>query len=163
MMGSGKTTIGKKLAREIGLDFIDLDREIERVNGVAISTIFEIEGESGFRVRESQILAELSKVTGKVIATGGGAVLDPANRSRLMGSCSVVYLHACPNLLYARTCHDKKRPLIQVADPLTRIRELVIRRDPLYREVADVIVEAGDNMTNIVEQIKISINSLCRH
>lgn len=163
MMGSGKTTIGRKLARDSGLDFVDLDREIERRNGVAVTTIFEIEGESGFRARETQLLAEISKDESRIVATGGGIVLSPMNRARLAATGPVVYLHANPTLLYSRTRSDRNRPLIQVADPLRRITELVERRDPLYREVADVIIEAGDNMTNIVEQIKDAIDSLCRH
>lgn len=162
-MGSGKTTVGRKIAREIDLDFIDLDREIERRNGVAITTIFEIEGELGFRARETQLLAEFSAFSGKVVATGGGIVLNPYNRARLMSPCLVIYLHANPKLLFARTRNDKGRPLIQVTDPLARITELAVRRDPLYREVADEIIEAGDDIGEVVGKIKAKINEKCRH
>jgi shikimate kinase len=162
MMGSGKTTIGRKLAHEIGSEFLDLDREIERRNGVTVSTIFEIEGEEGFRLRESFLLAEVVLRNGKVLATGGGVVLSPLNRTRLIGTGCVIYLHATPGLLYSRTRNDKSRPLIQVDDPLTRITQLVERRDPLYREVADVVIEAGNDVNEIVSQIKHSIDFKCR-
>jgi shikimate kinase len=163
MLGSGKTTIGKRLGRDLGIEILDLDKEIEKRSGVSISTIFEIEGEDGFRNRESLLVKDIAQCFNGVIATGGGVVLNPTNRICLASSGVVVYLHASPHLLYSRTRCDRKRPLIQVSDPLKRITELVVRRDPLYREVADVIVEAGDNMTNIVEQIKHAIDSLCRH
>lgn len=162
-MGSGKTTLGKRLARECGLDFIDLDREIERRNGVSVATIFEIEGEEGFRQRESQLLAEVVTQDGLVVATGGGTVLNPLNRSRLFASGSVVYLHATANLLFARTRNDKSRPLLQVANPLAKIRQLVEQRDPLYREVADVVVEAGRDHDLVVDEIKQTFPALCKH
>jgi shikimate kinase len=157
MMGSGKTTLGKRLARECGLSFIDLDREIERRNGVSVSTIFEIEGEAGFRFRESQLLAEVSSQGDLIVATGGGIVLSPQNRAYLMASDCVIYLKASPHLLYTRTRSDKSRPLLQVMDPLARITELTVRRDPLYREVADVIIESGRDMGTILAQIRTEI------
>lgn len=163
MMGAGKTTLGKRLARECGLKFIDLDREIERRNGVPVATIFEIEGEAGFRQRESHLLAEVTTQEGLVIATGGGAVLNPINRARLLASGSVIYLHATANLLFARTRHDKTRPLLQVADPLAKIRQLVEQRDPLYREVADLVVEAGRDPGSVVDEIKQTFPALCKH
>lgn len=163
MMGSGKTTLGKRLARECGLDFIDLDREIERRNGVSVDTIFEIEGEAGFRARESLLLAEVSGENGLVVATGGGTVLSPINRARLLASRAVVYLHASANLLYSRTRNDRSRPLLQVADPLGKIRQLVERRDPLYREVADVIIEAGRDPGAAMEELKQVLPALCKH
>jgi len=163
MMGSGKTTLGKRLAQECGLAFIDLDREIERRNGVSVATIFEIEGEAGFRARESQVLKEVAPRSGCVIATGGGIVLHPSNRAVLMAAGNVVYLHATPQLLYARTRCDKSRPLLQVADPFARITELTARRDPLYREVADVIIEAGRDVKSVVAQIKNRISTPCAH
>lgn len=163
MMGSGKTTLGKRLARECGLDFIDLDREIERRNGVSVATIFEIEGEAGFRQRESQLLAEVATQDGLVIATGGGTVLNPFNRTRLLASGSVVYLHATANLLFARTRNDKSRPLLQVADPLAKIKQLVEHRDPLYREVADIVIEAGREPSSVVDELKQTFPTLCKH
>lgn len=156
-MGSGKTTLGKRLARECGLAFIDLDREIEHRNGVSVSTIFEIEGEAGFRFRESQLLAEVSTQKGWVVATGGGIVLSPQNRACLMASNCVIYLKASPHLLYTRTRNDKGRPLLQVTDPLARITELTKRRDPLYREVADIVIEAGRDMGTVLAQIRAEI------
>lgn len=163
MMGSGKTTLGRRLARECRREFIDLDREIERRTGVPVATIFELEGEAGFRLRETQLLAEIARQEGYVVATGGGVVLNPLNRARLAAGGIVIYLHASPQLLYARTRHDKGRPLLQVADPLARITELTARRDPLYREVADAVVEAGQDTGSVVEQIKTEIADLCRH
>lgn len=163
MMGSGKTTLGKRLARDCKIEFIDLDREIERRNGVSVATIFEIEGEAGFRARESQLLAEIGLRKGLVIATGGGVVLGPVNRTRLLAARSVVYLHADANLLYARTCNDRSRPLLQVADPMARIRQLIEQRDPLYREVADIVIEAGRDTGSAVNELKRSLPLLCRH
>lgn len=163
MMGSGKTTLGKRLARECDLPFIDLDREIEQRTGVTVATIFEIEGEAGFRQRELLLLAEVTESKGQVVATGGGVVLSPLNRARLQAAACVVYLAATPQLLYSRTKNDRGRPLLQVADPLARISELTYRRDPLYREVADIIVEAGREMGSVIEQIKCEYQNRCRH
>lgn len=163
MMGSGKTTLGKRLARESRKEFIDLDREIERRNGVSVATIFEIEGEAGFRLRETQLLAELCGVPGLVVATGGGTVLNPLNRARLLAAGCVVYLHAAASLLYARTRNDRTRPLLQVEDPLGKIRQLLWQRDPLYREVANIIIEAGRDPGAVADELKIGIDSGCRH
>lgn len=163
MMGAGKTTLGRRLAHEIGREFIDLDREIERRTGVTVATIFEIEGEAGFRRREMQLLAEVLPLAGLVVATGGGVVLNPINRARLWASHCVVYLHAEPSLIYARTRHDRSRPLLQVADPLARIRRLVVQRDPLYREVADLVVEAGRDPASLVSELKRSLPKPCRN
>lgn len=162
MMGAGKTTLGKRLARECRLEFIDLDKEIERRNGVTIATIFEIEGEIGFRAREAQLLTEVLAEPNRIVATGGGIVLNPFNRARLFAARRVLYLRASPELLFARTKNDRSRPLLQVADPLGRIRGLVQQRDPLYREVADVIIETGREMGAVTEQIKAIIETPCR-
>jgi len=143
MMGAGKTTVGRLLARRLKLRFIDCDREIERRCGVAVPLIFDIEGEAGFRARETQAVKELTVLQNVVLATGGGAVLDPANRSRLAAHGTVVYLCATPEALYERVKHDRNRPLLATGDPLTRLRELFIVRDPLYREVADLVVDTG--------------------
>lgn len=162
-MGSGKTTLGKRLARECRMEFMDLDREIERRNGVSVATIFEIEGEAGFRSRESQLLAEICRQSGWVVATGGGTVLNPLNRSRLMASGCVIYLHATSGLLYARMRNDRTRPLLQVADPLARIRQLLVQRDPLYRETADIVAEAGRDPDEVVNELKREIAIACKH
>jgi shikimate kinase len=143
MMGAGKTTIGRQLARRLGLRFVDSDHEIEARTGVHIPLIFEIEGEAGFRKRETQVLAELAQERGLVLATGGGAVLSAENRANLAGNGLVVYLSVAPDMLWARLRQDKKRPLLRVADPLAKLLELHAQRDPLYREVADIVVEGG--------------------
>jgi shikimate kinase len=154
MMGSGKTTLGKRLARESKREFIDLDREIERRTGVTVATIFEIEGEAGFRSRESQLLAEMCSGGGAIVATGGGTVLHPLNRVRMQAAGWIVYLHATASLIYARTRSDRARPLLQVPDPLGKIRQLLEQRDPLYREIADLVVEAGRDPGIVVYEIK---------
>jgi len=143
MMGAGKTTVGRLLARRLKLRFVDSDHEIERRCGVKVPLIFDIEGESGFRARETQTLAELASLEGIVLATGGGAVLAEENRRWLAGRGTVIYLRATPEDLYERVRQDRNRPLLATADPLGRLRELYVQRDPLYREVADVIIDTG--------------------
>jgi shikimate kinase len=143
MMGAGKTTVGRLLARRMKLRFLDSDREIERRCGVTIPLIFEVEGEAGFRAREQQVIEELARLTGIVLATGGGAVLGAANRRALATGGTVVYLNARPEDLYERVRQDKNRPLLATADPLARLRELHAERDPLYRAVADLVVDSG--------------------
>jgi shikimate kinase len=133
-MGAGKTTVGRQLARRLGRRFFDSDHEIVERTGVLIPTIFEIEGEEGFRRRESQTIAELSGVDNIVLATGGGAVLNPENRRILHETGWCVYLNVPPVLLYERTKHDRNRPLLQVENPLAKLEELYAARDPLYRE-----------------------------
>lgn len=142
-MGAGKTSVGKLLARHLGKTFYDCDHEIERATGVKIAVIFEIEGEAGFRAREAKTLAELARRADIVLATGGGAVLSPENRKLLTGNGVVVYLRAAPADLWRRTRHDKNRPLLQTVDPLARLEQLYAERDPLYREVADIVVDTG--------------------
>ena len=144
LMGAGKTSVGKLLARRLGKTFYDCDHEVERATGVRIPVIFEIEGESGFRARETRMLCDLCASEGVVLATGGGAVLAPENRKVLAERGVVVYLRASPHELYQRTRHDRNRPLLQTADPLAKLTELYAQRDPLYREVADVIVDTGN-------------------
>lgn len=143
LMGAGKTTVGRVLARRLGMSFIDSDHEIEARTGVRIPTIFEIEGEEGFRLREAQVIADLAASGGSVVATGGGAVLRPENREHLKSSGFVVYLNVPPQLLYERIRHDRSRPLLQVEDPLGKLTELHGQRDPLYREVADMVIDSS--------------------
>jgi shikimate kinase len=144
LMGAGKTSVGKLLARRLGKAFYDCDHEIERATGVRVPVIFEIEGEPGFRAREQRILAELVQRSQIVLATGGGVVLAEQNRKLLKEHGTVVYLCASPHDLWRRTRHDRNRPLLQTADPLAKLVELYKLRDPLYREVADVIVDTGN-------------------
>ena len=143
LMGAGKTTVGRLLARRLKLRFLDCDQEIERRCGVRVPVIFEIEGEAGFRARESQALAELTALDGLVLATGGGAVISEQNRRLLAARGTVVYLCARPEDLYERVRHDRNRPLLTTPDPLGRLRELYGERDPLYRSIADLVVDTG--------------------
>lgn len=140
MMGSGKSTVGRRLAHALGRTFIDADRELEARLNVPIPTIFELEGEAGFRRRESQLLCELSERPGIVLATGGGAVLAPENRTILRDRMYVVYLKASLPELWHRLRHDRARPLLRTPNPRERIAELLQLRDPLYEEVADLKV-----------------------
>jgi shikimate kinase len=144
LMGAGKTSVGKLLARRMGKTFYDSDHEIERTTGVRIPVIFEIEGEAGFRARESRMIAELATMSGVVLATGGGAVLWEQNRRLLSQHGTVVYLRASPHDLWQRTRHDRNRPLLQTGNPLSKLTALFAERDALYREVADVIVDTGN-------------------
>ncbi len=138
--GAGKTTLGKLLAQKTGYDFIDADQFLIERTGVDIPTIFALEGEAGFRLREAAVIDELTQRKGIVLATGGGAVLDPNNRQHLQSRGRVIYLQATPEVLYERTCLDKNRPLLQVEDPLAKLNELYAVRDPLYRAIADDVV-----------------------
>jgi shikimate kinase len=143
LMGAGKTTVGRSLAKRLGFGFVDSDREIEARTGVSIPTVFEIEGEEGFRKREALVIEDLSRLSGQVVATGGGAVLRLENRLNLRASGFVVYLNVPPHTLWERTRNDRNRPLLQVADPLLKLRELFSQRDPFYREVADLVVDGS--------------------
>lgn len=155
LMGAGKTSVGKLLARRLGKTFFDCDQEIERTTGVKIAVIFEIEGESGFRAREEKALAELVARKDIVLATGGGAVLSPVNRQRLAENGIVIYLRAAAADLWARTRHDKNRPLLNTPDPLARLQQLFDQRDPLYREVADIIVDTGEqSLGNLASKVE---------
>ncbi|MDT8397546.1 MAG: shikimate kinase AroK [Pseudomonadales bacterium] len=140
-MGAGKTTIGRLLASEMQLEFVDSDAEIEQRSGASISWIFDVEGEPGFRLREKKIIAELTERKGMVLATGGGVVLDSQNRKFLQGRGVVIYLMTTVSQQAERTRRDQKRPLLQnVQDPRARLTELMEIRDPLYREIADYII-----------------------
>jgi len=161
-MGAGKTTVGRQLAKRLQRRFLDSDHEIEARTGVRIPVIFEIEGEGGFRKRESQILAELATETDLVVATGGGAVLATENRQCLRETGVVVYLHAPPEVLCERTRNDRNRPLLRVADPLARLRELYMQRDPIYRDAAHLVVDSKSGPCgHLVLKIESELRSIC--
>ena len=154
MMGAGKSTVGVRLARRLGLAFIDADRELEARLGVDIPTIFELEGEAGFRRRETQLLDELSRQPGLVLATGGGAVLSPHNRECLHARGRVVYLQAQPADLWQRLRRDRQRPLLRTPNPRERIHRLCAEREPLYLQVAHHVVPTSRQpVEQIVEAI----------
>jgi shikimate kinase len=141
--GSGKTTIGRQLARRLGVPFVDSDHVIEHRLGCTIREFFAREGEDSFRDLEQQVLDELTQTQQGVIATGGGAVLREANRRHLHERGQVIYLHSSPEDVFRRLRHDSARPLLQVDDPLNRLRSLFEARDPLYREAAHFVIETG--------------------
>ena len=143
MPGGGKSTVGRHLARQLGMSFFDSDAEIERRIGCPIREFFEREGEDRFRDIEEQLIAELAARPGCVLATGGGAVLRAANRAALHAHTTVLYLHSTPEELFRRLRHDTHRPLLQVPDPLRKLRELFAARDPLYRATAHFVIETG--------------------
>ena len=141
--GSGKTTIGRQLARRLGQPFVDSDHEIEHRLGCSIREFFAREGEDSFRNQEQQVIDELTQTQRGVIATGGGAVLREANRRHMHERGQVIYLRSTPEDVFRRVRHDTARPLLQVDDPLSRLRTLFDARDPLYREAAHFVIETG--------------------
>jgi shikimate kinase len=143
MPGCGKSTVGRHLARQLSLRYMDSDHEIERRLGMPIREFFAAQGEPAFRDVEVEVIAELTQLSGCVLATGGGAVLRQANRDALHERTQVFYLRSTPEDLHRRLRHDTHRPLLQVADPLRRLRELYRERDPLYRKTAHFVVEAA--------------------
>lgn len=143
MPGSGKSTVGRQLARRLGLPFFDSDHLIEQRLGCSIREYFAREGEASFRDVEEQVLAELARGANAVVATGGGAVLREANRRNLRDAGRVIYLRSTPEELHRRLRHDTQRPLLQVADPLGKLRTLYAERDPLYRQAAHFNIETG--------------------
>lgn len=147
LMGAGKTTLGRQLAEHYQRPFYDSDQVLCERTGVSIPTIFEMEGEKGFRNRESSIIQELCDLKNIVLATGGGIVLREQNRACLQKNGLVIYLHAQPETLFERTKNDKNRPLLQVKDPLERFKQLYAARDSLYRQTAHIIFEAEHNST----------------
>ncbi len=158
-MGAGKSTVGRYLAKSLGRDFFDSDKEIERRTGVAISWIFEKEGEIGFREREQKVIAELTKKKNIVLATGGGAILAEENRRVLRSRGHVVYLSASVAQLIRRTDKDQNRPLLQTENPAETIRQLIAERDPLYLDVADVVIKTGEQsiqhaVAHVLDKIK---------
>ena len=158
-MGAGKTTIGKQLAQHSGREFYDSDREIEKHTGANIPLIFELEGEEGFRKREKKILLDLTQKQDIVLATGGGAVLDPDNRALLTKYGFVIYLSAPLAQLINRTNKDRNRPLLQTENPRKKLEEIIATRDALYREVADIVIETDDKpVRNVVKNLLSTIN-----
>lgn len=158
-MGAGKTTIGRQVARALKLAFVDSDHEIERRTGADIPWIFDIEGEEGFRRRERAVIEDLCRQRDQVVATGGGAVLDPRNRADLARNGTVVYLSASVDRIVARTARSQHRPLLRTDDPRARIEALMAEREPLYREIADIVVDTErrgvrGTVSQIVRQIR---------
>lgn len=143
LMGAGKTSVGRLLAKDLQKTFVDCDGEIEKRTGVSVPVIFEIEGEDGFRRREAAVLRELAGLHSIVLATGGGAILGRENREVLLRNGVVVYLRATAEELWHRTKHDRNRPLLQTDDPRAKLAELYEQRDPLYREVATLTIDTG--------------------
>lgn len=150
MMGAGKTTVGRMLAKQLGKTFIDSDEEIQKRTGVKISHIFDVEGEEGFRQRESCVIQDLVKLDNIVLATGGGAVLKPDNRAALQANGIVIYLKSGVHDLWQRTRHDHNRPLLQTANPRARLQELFEQRDPIYSAVADHVIHTGKQSVQIL-------------
>lgn len=159
-MGAGKSTIGRQLAKQLSMSFHDSDHEIEQRTGVDIPLIFELEGEAGFRKREAEVIDTLTRLPGIVLATGGGAILDPENRTRLASRGKVIYLHTSVEQQLSRTRHDRNRPLLQTPDPRTTLEELLAIRDPLYRDVADLVIETdGMHVRDVVRKITQLLNN----
>lgn len=159
LMGAGKTTVGRALARKLDKRFVDSDHEIEARTGASIPLIFEIEGEASFRQRESDAIRDLTAQSGIVLATGGGAVLRPENREYLKTRGTVIYLRASIQNILQRTSHDKNRPLLRTADPRQKLEQLAREREPLYLEVADMVIETGrPNVQSLVQHIISKLN-----
>lgn len=153
-MGAGKSTIGRQLAKSLSRTFLDSDKEVEDRTGVGIPLIFELEGEAGFRARERAVIDDLSRRSDIVLATGGGAVLDPDNRHHLNSRGQVIYLRTSVDQQLARTARDRNRPLLQTDDPRARLEELMRTREPLYRDVAHHVVDTdGRRVREVVEDI----------
>ncbi len=171
MMGAGKTTVGKLLAKQLGKTFMDCDEEIQRRTGVTITHIFDVEGEAGFRKRETAVILELVQLDNIILATGGGAVLSCTNREALACNGVVVYLKGSVHDLWQRTRHDRGRPLLQTADPLGRLKELYKQRDPLYSELADLTIHSGkqsaqtlvSKLQQELAQFETTQTSTCKH
>jgi len=154
-MGAGKSTIGRQLAQSLGYEFQDSDQEIQRRTGVDIATIFEFEGEAGFRNRERTVIEELAQQDNIVMATGGGAVMVAENRQQLAARGLVIYLHCSPEQQYSRTARDRSRPLLDTDDPQQRLKDLMAEREPVYRQVADMVVSTERRGTSsVVKEIR---------
>lgn len=150
LMGAGKSTVGRQLARRLKLDFYDSDRVIVEKTGVPISTIFDIEGEQGFRDRETDTLKELSNYDGCVIATGGGSLIRPENREVIANTGCVIYLRTSAERLYSRIKHDQARPLMQTDNPLQTLKDLLATREPAYLDAADIVIRTGSQKVGVV-------------
>ena len=160
LMGCGKTSVGKVLARLLDKTFVDSDHEIERVTGVRIPVIFEIEGEAGFRAREHKMIAQLVKQDNLLLATGGGAILSRENRDLIKANGTVIYLRAPVKSLLKRTQRDRNRPLLRVPDPAAKLTELYELRDPLYREVAHLTFDTSNqSVRTLAGQIEAKLKS----
>jgi len=158
-MGSGKTTMGRSLSKYLGKLFVDSDEEIKKRTGVTIPHIFDVEGEPGFRLRESAAISDMVKRDNMVLATGGGAVLAEQNRILLQQCGIVIYLRASVHDLWHRTRHDRNRPLLQTADPYGKLMELYQQRDPLYQQMADIVAQSSKQsvqglMLHLVDEIE---------
>ncbi len=159
MMGVGKTTIGRKLAKLLGESFIDTDQELEKRNGVTVGHIFDIEGEEGFRKRETKLLAELATQYSGVVATGGGMVTQSENRKLLSESGDVVYLRASLGTLWSRLRNCHNRPLLQTENPKEKLRGLLIEREPMYTAAANYVVPVGKGTAfQMAKRIQHSLN-----
>lgn len=166
-MGAGKTTMGRQIAKRLNMQFVDSDHEIEAHTGVDIPLIFEKEGEAGFRKRETSVIDELTQHQRLVLATGGGAVLAEENRQFLKNRGMVIYLHSDVKNLLARVGHDKNRPLLQTDNPAQTLRDIMIIREPLYRQTADIIINTGQQsirsvVNMMLDKIK-AYNRTSRH
>ena len=153
-MGAGKSTIGRQLSKQLKCPFHDSDHEIENRTGVDIPLIFELEGETGFRKREAAVIDELTQLPGIILATGGGAILDPVNRQHLHERGTVIYLHTSVDQQLSRTARDRNRPLLQTDNPRARLEALMTVREPLYREIADLVINTDSKrVQDVVKQI----------
>lgn len=169
MMGAGKTTVGKLLAKQMNKKFVDCDEEIQRRTGVTIPHIFDVEGEDGFRRREAAAIHDLAQRNSLVVATGGGVVLNAQNCAELSQNGIVVYLKSSVHDLWQRTRHDRNRPLLQTADPHAKLQELYEQRDPLYVGVADLVIQSGKQsaqsltlkLQHELEQLIATQSSIC--
>ena len=160
-MGAGKTTIGKQLAETLSMEFMDSDHEIESRTGVTIPHIFDVEGEEGFRRREEAMIDELTQKQNLVLATGGGAVIREINRQHLENRGTVIYLHASIDQLLERTSRDKNRPLLQTENPRAKLEELMAVREPLYRQIADIVIDTEQQpVTRVVKRIEQKLQEL---
>lgn len=155
LMGAGKTTLGKHLAQMLNRSFYDCDHEICRCSGVSIPTIFEMEGESGFRIRETSMLKKLTAKKNIILSTGGGTVLKEENRQYLRNSGIVIYLHADPKVLLERTRYDTNRPLLRVENPLAKLQELYNLRDAIYRDTAHIVIESENHHKTINKLLEV--------